>query len=478
MIALTQARCFILEIPEELLLGIFRYLEGKDIIRCASVCRHFSLMIAHSMEMKYKIELSSDTLTDCPSTLPTNKRLSLLHRRRHALRKPTLQKYIITDALETNIQSQILEGGIIASLVNMPFINSAASPSIKQRLHILPLPSHDREKAATLMDHPLDIPIYDLAMDPSQNLLVLTELHYYTSGPEQTTSIDIHLHLRALGHPELAVNPAAGHPILAATLNTSFHISPPMIYGDVVALVIYHPQTTCLSGIGGPGRIWCELPLDEMSTYFSFVSDHAYIITDVFSPYPGGGRLQLFSFTGNSSPHKGGTSVDVLQTQRSPTHFASLELPAVHQSVTRRMVLHSATHSPSRHAPFGTPSAARLQLLTLHYATPVTRSFRFVIDNGVFLRLLDDTAGSCQADKGKAPIIPWKKWGPGASRAFIRNDTQDLLRRHAHGRHLLLQDAGGLGNLGAQRRRDRVEVVPWRTPVLEESWAWVLRGKC
>ncbi|KAA1473282.1 hypothetical protein DENSPDRAFT_839733 [Dentipellis sp. KUC8613] len=451
----TQHHGLLDRLPNELLIDILRFIDYRGLIQCSLVCRRLSQLIRHSARLQLEIELAFDMVLDSVSShppAPTSERLHHLVGRRQAWRNFHFKECgnIPSDG-DSHVQCLVADG-IFSSLmgppqfdatVHLPRLTTQRFRAVRPAPYSSKIPSID-------IDCALDIPAVNFAMDPRQDLLLLVQPHPHilNSGREDDVDVELRLHLRSLGTRSNVVmtpHPLARVPVLSAKISAPFDLSLPVIQDEHVAIILHNTKSYVLIWNWKSGQnLVCFTPDSSephlYPAYLSLISDQSFVLTDVISERGSGGSLKIFTLDKQSSPETDAAGVasaaplDITATHRAPTHTATLQLPPLRPGAARGpIVLHAAPHV----AQFSATLEGRLHLLTMHYETPAARSFRFIIDNGALLPYTQCSSSS------KAKLVPWESWGPDATRAFIRNDDQNLLPRHAHGRHVLLRDKRG-----------------------------------
>ncbi|KAF9519342.1 hypothetical protein BS47DRAFT_1388177 [Hydnum rufescens UP504] len=206
--------------PTETLLQIFEYLDGRDLVRCQRVCKALRHHIDQCSATQYVIRLAMCGYTD--GTQSQGGGFSLIGARLNALEEHINRwKYLNWEEQRIEIPTRIpdcevLVGGIYV-LISQTIITCVQLPS---KIRHIPLRAWSFEN---------DFTVTALAMDPSQDLLVLLEIR-------QESEVS-YLHFRTLSDN-------TRHPRVFATIPSGRYVRSHdiMIVGDTIAFHQY-PST-------------------------------------------------------------------------------------------------------------------------------------------------------------------------------------------------------------------------------------------
>ncbi|KZV60247.1 hypothetical protein PENSPDRAFT_760107 [Peniophora sp. CONT] len=270
-----------LGLPAELLSAIALLLEHRDILHLSMACRRTQSVYRASKELQYLVDLGRhgyvDGSPECP--LSISERHDLLLSRRSAWKRavPYLRR-----PHPSADQSYLLDlaGGVYA--------HYAVSRNPQLVLHSLP----SRVSEERLIEVPkLDVPLDNLAIDPSQDLLAFVEGHIDPDDPlmeEGLVGSDVNgrvtLHLRRLSSSDVAVHSNAFLPTLtvqcahAFLTGSSLHIA-----GSSIALFSSFPNPLLVvwNWISGERLIFMShSDFTIQCSGFTFLSTSAFTLTE------------------------------------------------------------------------------------------------------------------------------------------------------------------------------------------------------
>ncbi|KAM5545812.1 hypothetical protein V8D89_000850 [Ganoderma adspersum] len=413
----TQA-C-LLDLPEELLLECFKYLDHKTLI-----CKTLRRPIKGSLELQYLIELGADGLIEgVGCNLPTSERLRRLLQRRARWRYLDWTQ-ITPVAAPALCQAYELVDGVFASSMGSDFSGS-------RHLQLTWLPT-STDEARTVARDDLGVRMRDFAIDPSQDLMVLViadDIASHLLG----LSFTIHLQTISTNKP----HPKARVPLLQAPVPFQVGNSFVQIVDDVVGAFfwVHGPGLIIWNWRTGKVVVNCigfDLPTGAYD--FAFISNRAYMITVTTNC----GSIELYTF---SDADEDNTSSNAPQSpsidHRSlPTQVAILTLPPTMPGVTlRRFLTHAAPFvaNPTPGRVFETPRDAHVHMMSLFYGDH-SRSYYLFLHNRYLLSHIPPGVGS--GEEVKVVEKQWDDWGPDHTR-FVNWIVHFQWLRYLHGQRIM-----------------------------------------
>ncbi|KAK7692362.1 hypothetical protein QCA50_003987 [Cerrena zonata] len=169
------------ELPTELTVHIFHYIDLRSLVRCRQVCRTWNEAIQCDLGLLYKQELAVAGLEDGNSETDVAERLRLLRKHQEAWDNLEFTDDFVIDMHPHPFLSWELQGGVLSQQTTMRSISFRQIPSKVRGI---------AKKEWSIAD--LDIMFVDFGLDPSQDLLVLAE------GSDLNNPDAHHIHLRTL----------------------------------------------------------------------------------------------------------------------------------------------------------------------------------------------------------------------------------------------------------------------------------------
>ncbi|KAF9505943.1 hypothetical protein BS47DRAFT_1385755 [Hydnum rufescens UP504] len=155
-------------LPIEILLKVFKYLDGRDLVRCLKVCNTWKHCIDESSAARYPIRLAKHGYKDGPHT--QNGPYSSTSSRLKAL-EDHINRWKSLDWIEERIRLPDGDGfGWWGELVGE--ILAFSNPTT---IALIELPSRIRQTPLRTWVHENDFEIFSSAIDPTQDLLALVE---------------------------------------------------------------------------------------------------------------------------------------------------------------------------------------------------------------------------------------------------------------------------------------------------------------
>ncbi|KAI9566656.1 hypothetical protein HD554DRAFT_2323027 [Boletus coccyginus] len=483
----------LIDLPPELLIAICAFVAFPTAVWCRLVCRRLRDIIDASLEMEYRIELARDGMIDggaCSYTHWHSQTLDSAFTRTRTRTRAQTQ----TETEETIARAPLTTSDRLARLrelrkawstlswtrcVTVPMPGPCCAyelvggvfcktrPTAGEGINVLGsrimsltwLPgTHDQGRTDVRDD--LGIPTRDLAMDPSQDLMVL-----FKAGEDAGAGLPmvdevsgmLELHIRTMSTDE--AHPEARVPVLCAPMLYSITSLSVQIVDDVVGMMycvsVARPRITIWNWKTGRlvvDRASGNLPHDTWD--FSFIHSRALFVTT----RDGSGSLELFTFTCDHTNSNTRASINADSDPSSPfrpqpeatpfTHVATLHLPLVRDSV---FVLSVETHTGPFVAtcpldtPFVSSNEGRIHVVTVQYAHPPvsdgprTRPSVCVFVHGRTLeRYLEMGAqrGLASTAVGVAEV-PWSEWGRTGARMLPHLRAFQWLR-YVHGQRVVI----------------------------------------
>ncbi|EIN06875.1 hypothetical protein PUNSTDRAFT_127446 [Punctularia strigosozonata HHB-11173 SS5] len=455
----------ILDLPSEILVAILAHLDWREICRANLVCRTLHHLIAHTLELRYLVELGADNMLPTPdpssTPMPTYLRLARLLERRRAW-----STLAWSPASPARVQ---LPGPCAA----YELVGGMFCKSMKRGEHshfvACELPSRgdnvegedegegvgveEEEEGGggrkTVTFEDVGLCARDFGIDPSQDLVAFVEAE---DPGFFNASHAVVIHLRTISgnkdHPEAQV------PVLCCP--TPFSVTQAFIqvchdvigfffWGSGPGLLIWNWKTGCLlvHGIG------IHRTLPDHTWDFAFLSNRSYMLSSLKHS----GALHLFTFDSPppSSPSSSSSSSSSSSPPApsvspvAPTHAATLHLPSIRPEIA---VSNLSTHAGPVCArgrgrasdAFVKDARARIHVVTVHYAGIVPEPgeprgrWSLFVRNGTLEgwamrgRGCGDGIGGEVEGGGGALQVPWEEWGPRETRALVPQTPFSWLR--------------------------------------------------
>ncbi|VDB85650.1 unnamed protein product [Peniophora sp. CBMAI 1063] len=428
----TYRRTGLLDLPIELLSDISSLLSHQGILRLASTCRRLQETYKASKALRYIVELGAAGLVDgshtCPLTL--SERRGVFHARRAAWRKFQPERQTMAEFPDVWLAFD-LAGGVYA--------HYTISRSPQLVLHWLP--SRAFEERRVEVDK-MDILVKDLAMDPSQDLIVFLEGHSLPHGAifdDEPVGTDIsgnlRLHLRSLQSQGQAPHElAAGSGTLNDVCPVHWaEVIEVFLVNDILAVFIGQERPVLRIWNWKSGRLLVSLDPEDfvaeqfMTAHFAFISDRAFVLTKTGSEARGPISIHLIALNHCTSSTHGRTLL---------RDSVRLFLPRPHYD---RRVPYILTKTGS----FALPEPAR----QIHNAAPTSRMHIFLIqaqhdafplsnapDVAVMVAVKTSTLIRLLDRPSEAPReLPWITWGPGNTRIVEHGEADGLSERAVFG---------------------------------------------
>ncbi|KAJ7242365.1 hypothetical protein B0H12DRAFT_1132465 [Mycena haematopus] len=394
-----------LPVPVEILLGILYWLDGKDILRCCSVCRLWRETVESSTELKYSIELWADGMVrGNEGRLFPGQKMENLHRWRRAWRHLDWTSRTIVQ-IDSNPRAYELVGGVFAQQNTWPESDFTA----------IQLPTTERNTQISSSGS-IGVQSHDFAMDPTQDLVVF--LH---QDPDETGNFELQS-LSTLGPHPLAHSPRLSFAIRDDTFRSIFLQVAEDVIGllfrtsdSMLRLVIFNWHTgTELVDLAAP-----QIP-DSVSD-FTLLSPRAYMLASTnnykyyrgFAPR-GTAEILIFTFERTHSD--------------SPNHVVTLQLPHITSGRSlHRIIAHSGPFCarPIVGAQFNKSNDKRICVISLAY--DLAEFYSVYVHHRYFEKYF--------ANDGLARTIPWEEWGPQNSRMLSGRPAFWL--RYVHGERVV-----------------------------------------
>ncbi|KAK7028563.1 F-box domain-containing protein [Favolaschia claudopus] len=402
------------DIPPELFLQIFRFLDAKSLVRCCSVCHVWDDLIRDTIELRYSIELLAEGMVREPSVTgcDPNRDLQTLLTRRRAWQTLEWTSKVTVDVEPLTRGAWELAGGIF--IQHQPRNSSILSVAF----------SRDQDPRTELTQpSPQAIRDFrDLALDPTQDLLVR---FYAVSGDSEHA----HLHFVCRTISTDQPHPLAAHATLCLSLDrdvrdTYFSMQ---IAEDIVCVFYYKPPFSFhiinwKKGI----RVVHLMPDRSVGvlgvTDIHLLTPRSFIGIDT-SPYAtvDSGRIDVFTFDG--------------EHPNPPTLIATFELPKtfpgknlVNAKIFAGAYCANMGSVVTPPPPFLKSNESRIFMLHLRHA--VNHWFWLFVPFHVFHKYVANAA-----DDGPRLVL-WDEWGSTHSR-MLAGSARNMYRA-VHGSRVAL----------------------------------------
>ncbi|KAF9482990.1 hypothetical protein BDN70DRAFT_929644 [Pholiota conissans] len=422
----------LLTIAPELQIRIFSDLDAVSLTRCSSTCKSVYETIRGSSLLMYIIQLYLDGLRDsgtsASSGLSYADRLKQLLRRRQAWGSTKPRLYATFASLPRCTAYDII-GGVFAGTDG-------------KKLQIVSMPTNSKEQR-TIIERTLSgRPVYDLTLDPTQDLIVILE------GDNSPASLSkprrLRIHIRSIS--------AFDHHPLASVSPLELIVCPDGVHGNTPAnaylfiadnLLTLFLDTESSTGDSRHRVImwdWNTSDLLLVREIYAYKSIHMIYVNEKdssLSPDPvlasmssnNMGVIDSTSFFVTSPVNSGSIRLYKFlrpfggESPLSATHLATLKLPPVNPpSAVFRIVNDSGPIEANvpAHKSFLTNNEDRIHVFRLGYQHP-QRMFplpmNMFVTQRIFAKYISLGLGR---SPGRPPLnIPWKEWGPANARLIL-----------------------------------------------------------